>query len=132
MKKEVTVCDTEHCRTLADRVCPLCEKDFCREHFKPMLFAQLGVRKLGSPQPGQVPFAPGQEKFDTHNAHEEQISICDGCWGDLNRAQFGPPSQTKSERREILRPLIVALMPQMVEACRAALAAYKLENSGST
>ena len=128
MKKEVTVCDADRCRSLADRVCPLCEKDFCSEHFKPMLFAQICARRLGSPQPGQAPFAPGQEKYDTNNEHKLDIGICDSCYGDLNRAQFGP--SPKSEHREILQPLIKELKPQMIEACRAALAAYKLESSG--
>jgi hypothetical protein len=128
MKKEVTVCDAEHCRTLSDRVCPLCEKDFCREHFKPMLFARLCVQKPGLPQPGQAPFAPGQEKFDTHNAFEEQIGICEWCYGDLNLAQYGP--EPRSARRDILRPLIRGLRSQMIDACRVALATYKLESSG--
>ena len=128
MKKEVTVCDVDRCRTLADRVCPLCEKDFCGTHFRPMLFAQLCVRQLGAPQPGQAPFAPGQEKYDTHNEQSVQIGICDGCYGDLNRARYGPAP--KSEQVEILQPLVRALKPQMVDACRAALAAYKLTSSG--
>jgi hypothetical protein len=129
MKKEVTVCDADRCRTLADRACPLCEKDFCSEHFRPMLFAQLCIRKRGEPQPGQAPFAPEQEKFDLHNDQHLEIGICGGCYDDLNRAQWG--SGQKSEHREILQPLIKELKPQMIEACRAALAAYKLEKSAT-
>ena len=91
-------CDDDNgcCRRLADRVCPLCEGDFCDHHFKPMLFAQICARRLGSPQPGQAPFAPGQEKYDTHSAAEVEIRICDRCYGDLNRAR----SILHRERRE--------------------------------
>lgn len=129
MKKEVTVCDGNEgrCRTLAERACPLCEKDFCSVHFRPTLFVQLCVRQPGTPQPGQGPFAPGQEKFDMQNVQEVQIGICDGCYFDLSRAQFGPPP--RSERRQMLEPLATELKPKMIETCRAALATYKLENS---
>ena len=127
MKREVTVCDSDRCRSLADRVCPLCEKDFCAEHFKPELHAELAVRRMGTPQPGQAPFAPGQERFETHNVGVVRIGICSGCYVDLERAQSG--GAPRYERRSALAPLAEGLEAPIVETCRAALAAYKLEQS---
>lgn len=126
MKKSVVVCDGSEgrCRTLADAVCPLCEKDFCREHFKASLLAKLCVTKPGVPGPGQGPFAPGQEKHDTHNDQEARVGICFGCYQDLYEALLGSPPEYV--RTRMLESLTKGLESQMIEVCRAGLAVRKL------
>jgi hypothetical protein len=129
MKKSVVICDEDQgrCRSLADRSCPLCENDFCNVHLKADLSVLLAVRRPGAPQPGQAPFAPGQEKFDTNNAEEIRIRICNGCFMDLNQAQRGVAP--KYEHTPVLKLLADGLEPQMIETCRAAIATYKLGQS---
>lgn len=36
MKREVTFCDTNGCKKFDTRVCPLCRRDHCDEHARPI------------------------------------------------------------------------------------------------
>ena len=113
MKKTVAVCDAE-CRTLADGVCPLCERDFCKEHLCDRLLARFSLDRLLSQQPGTQPAKKLEAQIET----ETVVNICQGCARTLHGARF--------QLKGIFNDVDVDIDKKMIKECRAKLAEYKL------
>lgn len=126
MKKEVTVCDAPDCRTLADCMCPICERDFCRNHRK--AFVEMAVvNKRTETRPSTHPPPPGDPSapyYAINNERSERIEMCNGCWDDCGSVER---ASTDFKTRSMFTNFAQAASIQLVSIIRAKLAEHKLQ-----
>lgn len=125
MKKEVTVCDAPDCRLLADCVCPICERDFCRDHRR--AFVEVIVtNKRQAPRPNDQPAPPNNPSapfFVVNNERSDRVEMCNGCWDDCGTAER---SSTTYATRSVFTDFVRGISNQLVAIVRAKLAEHKL------
>jgi hypothetical protein len=125
VKKEVTVCDAPDCRRLADCVCPICERDFCRDHRKAFVEAVI-TNKRQEPRPNDRPAPPGNPSepfFTVNNERSDRVEMCNGCWSDCGDVER---SASNYSTRSMFSDFTPGVMVQLTEIIRAKIAERKL------
>lgn len=125
MKKEVVVCDAPDCRRLADCTCPICERDFCREHRKAFVEV-IVVNKRAEPRPSThppPPSNPSEPYYVTNNERTERVEMCNGCWDECSGVER---ASTDYKTRSMFTNFAQAASIKLVSIIRAKLAEHKL------
>lgn len=110
MKKEVIVCDFSGCRSLADNVCVLCDRDVCSHHGACTVTVSLTVEREGG--------AEGTTMATTLR-RQYNASCCNTCAADATSA----PASAGLSADTLLQPFNV----QAIEYLRACFAAAKIK-----
>lgn len=126
MRKEVTVCDAPDCRRLADCVCPICERDFCRDHRKAFAEVIISNKRL-DPRPNDrppPPSNPSEPYYTVNNERAERIEMCNGCWSDCADVER---TNVNYSIRSMFTEFARSIPDQLVAVIRAKLAEHKLK-----
>lgn len=122
MKKEVTMCDHDQCRRVADHRCLLCEHDICDSHAETTLSVIVCARKPAPSQPG-VPTVT----YASTQAVTEEAPICADCYRGLASVESGSAPQWL--RKKVFEASARAMLLEMISTAKAALSEAKLNES---